>query len=71
MGVARATMWWTLHVRVAMGVLCTLNMPSAFGCVAADAPSGALAITDNGTNTSDAMFSAGFPYLMTPLPGAQ
>lgn len=58
-------------LRVAMGVLCTLNMPAAFGCIAADAPSGGLAITDNGTNTSDAMFSAGFPYLATPLPGAQ
>ncbi|MBC8117979.1 MAG: hypothetical protein H7X75_00190 [Burkholderiaceae bacterium] len=46
-------------------------MPSAFGCVAADAPSGALAYTDNGTNTSDAMFNATFPYLLTPLPGAQ
>ena len=60
-----------MSLRVAMGVLCTLNMPSAFGCVAADAPSGALALTDNGTATSDAMFSATFPYLATPLPGAQ
>ena len=60
-----------ISLRVAMGVLCTLNMPSAFGCVAADAPSGALALTDNGTATSDAMFSATFPYLATPLPGAQ
>ena len=60
-----------ISLRVAMGVLCTLNMPSAFGCVAADAPSGALALTDNGTATSDAMFSAAFPYLATPLPGAQ
>ena len=60
-----------ISLRVAMGVLCTLNMPAAFGCVAADAPSGALAYTDNGTNVSDAMFSAAFPYLLTPLPGAQ
>ncbi len=60
-----------ITVRVAMGVLCTLNMPSAFGCVAADAPSGALAYTDNGTVITDAMFGAAFPYLMTPLPGAQ
>ena len=37
----------------------------------ADAPSGALALTDNGTATSDAMFGATFPYLATPLPGAQ
>jgi Domain of unknown function (DUF4331) len=60
-----------ITVRVAMGVLCTLNMPAAFGCVAADAPSGALAYTDNGTVITDAMFGATFPYLMTPLPGAQ
>lgn len=60
-----------ISLRVAMGVLCTLNMPAAFGCVAADAPSGALAYTDNGTNTSDALFSATFPYLVTPIPGAQ
>ena len=49
-----------ITVRVAMGVLCTLNMPSAFGCVAADAPSGALAYTDDGTTISDAMFGATF-----------
>jgi hypothetical protein len=60
-----------ISLRVAMGVLCTLNMPAAFGCVAADAPSGGLAYTDNGTNISDAMFNATFPYLLTPLPGAQ
>ncbi len=60
-----------ISLRVAMGVLCTLSMPAAFGCVAADAPSGALAYTDNGTNTSDALFNATFPYLLTPLPGAQ
>ncbi len=60
-----------ISLRVAMGVLCTLNNPAAFGCVAADAPSGALAYTDNGTNTSDALFNATFPYLLTPLPGAQ
>ncbi len=60
-----------ITVRVAMGVLCTLNMPAAFGCVPADAPSGALAYTDNGTAISSAMFGAAFPYLVTPLPGAQ
>ena len=59
-----------ITVRVAMGVLCTLNMPAAFGCVPADAPSGALAYTDNGTVITDAMFNATFPYLLTPLPGA-
>ena len=60
-----------ITVRVAMGVLCTLNMPAAFSCVAADAPSGALAYTDNGTTITDAMFNATFPYLLTPLPGGQ
>ena len=60
-----------ISLRVAMGVLCTLNMPSAFGCVPADAPSGGLALTDNGTVITDALFGAGFPYLATPLPGAQ
>jgi hypothetical protein len=53
-----------------MGVLCTLNAPSAFGCVPSDAPSGSLALTDGGANISDAMFNATFPYLLTPIPGA-
>ena len=60
-----------ITVRVAMGVLCTLNNPAAFGCVGADAPSGGLAYTDNGTVITDALFGATFPYLATPLPGAQ
>ena len=60
-----------ITLRVAMGVLCTLNMPAAFGCVAADAPSGGLPLTDNGTVITDALFGAAFPYLATPLPGAQ
>jgi hypothetical protein len=57
-------------LRVSMGVLCTLNAPSAFGCVPSDAPSGSLALTDGGANISDAMFNATFPYLLTPIPGA-
>ena len=60
-----------ITLRVAMGVLCTLNMPATFGCVAADAPSGGLPLTDNGTVITDALFGATFPYLATPLPGAQ
>ena len=60
-----------ITLRVAMGVLCTLNMPATFGCVAADAPSGGLPLTDNGTVITDALFGAAFPYLATPLPGAQ
>jgi hypothetical protein len=54
-----------------MGVLCTLNAPAAFGCVPADAPSGGLALTDGGTNLSAANFDVAFPYIRTPLPGAQ
>jgi hypothetical protein len=57
-------------LRVSMGVLCTLNAPAAFGCVPADAPSGALALTDGGASINDAMFDATFPYLRTPIPGA-
>ena len=60
-----------IALRVAMGVLCTLNAPAAFGCVPADAPSGGLALTDGGTNFSAANFDAAFPYIRTPLPGAQ
>lgn len=58
-----------IELRVAMGVLCTLNQPEAFGCVPADAPSGGLPFTD-GVATSDARFDATFPYLQTPMPGA-
>ena len=58
-------------LRVSMGALCTLNAPSAFGCVPADAPSGGLALTDGGANLSAAQFDQAFPYIRTPLPGAQ
>ncbi|MCW7540578.1 DUF4331 domain-containing protein [Aquabacterium sp. A7-Y] len=58
-------------LRVSMGVLCTLNNPAVFGCSPGDAPSGALALTDGGANVSDAAFGAAFPYLATPIPGAQ
>ena len=60
-----------IALRVEMGVLCTLNAPAAFGCVPADAPSGGLALTDGGANLSAANFDAAFPYIRTPLPGAQ
>jgi hypothetical protein len=56
-------------LRVAMGVLCTLNNPAVFGCVPADAPAGGLALTDGGANISDAMFDGAFPYLRTPISG--
>jgi len=60
-----------IALRVVMGVLCTLNAPSAFGCVPADAPAGGLALTDGGTNLSAGQFDQAFPYIRTPIPGAQ
>jgi hypothetical protein len=56
-------------LRVAMGVLCTLDNPAVFGCAPADAPAGGLALTDGGANISDAMFDGAFPYLRTPIAG--
>ncbi len=58
-----------IELRVAMGVLCTLNNPAVFGCVPADAPAGAAPVTD-GALVNDAMFDAAFPYLKSPLPGS-
>jgi hypothetical protein len=58
-----------IELRVVMGKLCTLNNAAAFGCVAADAPSGSLQFTD-GAYTDDSNYDAGFPYLRTPLPGS-
>lgn len=55
-----------IELRVAMGVLCTLNLG---GCKPADAPAGALKYTD-GAFISDAFFSADFPFLRAPLPGS-
>ncbi len=55
-----------IELRVAMGVLCTLNIG---GCVPAQAPAGALRYTD-GAWVSDAFFSADFPYLRAPLKGS-
>jgi hypothetical protein len=58
-----------ISLRVAMGVLCTLNDPSVFGCTAADAAAGSAPLTD-GAYVDDSFFDAAFPYLITPLPGA-
>ena len=58
-----------IALRVAMGVLCTLNDAATFGCVAADAPAGSAAVTD-GATVSDAEFGNAFPYLMTPIAGS-
>ncbi|HZI63823.1 MAG TPA: DUF4331 domain-containing protein [Thermoanaerobaculia bacterium] len=57
-----------IELRVAMGVLCHA-FPGAFGCNAADAPSGAAAFTD-GTLQDASQFDAEFPYLRDPIPGS-
>ena len=51
-------------------MLCTLNNKTVFGCVPADAPAGGLPFTD-GALVNDSFFTDSFPYLLTPLPGAQ
>jgi hypothetical protein len=58
-----------IELRVAMGVLCTLNQPAVFGCAPGDAPAGTAAFTD-GTPVSAADFDNAFPYLRTPIPGS-
>ncbi|MEJ0098828.1 MAG: DUF4331 domain-containing protein [Pseudomonadota bacterium] len=58
-----------VSLRVAMGLLCTLGQPDAFGCVATDAPSGGIHFTD-GAYLDDSFFDATFPYLKTPVPGS-
>jgi hypothetical protein len=58
-----------IELRVAMGLLCTLNNPTAFGCTPANAPSGAIRFTD-GAYLDDSATDAGFPYLKSPIPGS-
>jgi Domain of unknown function (DUF4331) len=55
-----------IELRVAMGVLCTLNIG---GCVPANAPAGSLKYTD-GAYTSSGFFANEFPYLRAPLKGS-
>jgi len=55
-----------IELRVAMGVLCTLNLG---GCKPADAPAGALHYTD-GAYISSAFFANEYPYLRAPLKGS-
>jgi uncharacterized protein DUF4331 len=55
-----------IELRVAMGVLCTLNLG---GCKPADAPAGSLHYTD-GAYTYSKFFASGFPYLPPPLKGS-
>lgn len=55
-----------IELRVAMGVLCTLNIG---GCKPTDAPAGSLHYTD-GAFTWSKFFPAAFPYLQAPIPGS-
>ncbi len=55
-----------IELRVAMGVLCTLNIG---GCKPADAPAGSLHYTD-GAYIRDTYFPAAFPFLGSPIPGS-
>ena len=54
-----------IALRTVMGILCTLDDPATFGCVPADAPSGALPYTD-GATVSATDFDDAFPYLAVP-----
>lgn len=54
-----------IALRVVMGRLCSLNI----GCMPADAPSRDTDFTD-GAYQDDSMTDAAFPYLKTPVPGA-
>ncbi len=55
-----------IELRVAMGVLCTLNIG---GCKPSDAAAGSLKYTD-GAFISSAFFANEFPYLRAPLKGS-
>ena len=59
----------TASLRVAMGVLCTLNNKATFGCIPGDAPAGGAPLTD-GAYIDATFFDNAFPYLKAPLPGA-
>ena len=54
-----------VSLRVAMGVLCTINI----SCAPADAKAGTAPLTDGVRKTAD-KFDSAFPYLKTPNPGA-
>ncbi len=61
------------ELRVAMGALCVATGAGdtlKVGCAPGDAPAGGAALTD-GAAQSPADFPDTFPYLNTPLPGAQ
>ncbi|MEO8302638.1 MAG: DUF4331 domain-containing protein [Betaproteobacteria bacterium] len=54
-----------IELRVAMGILCTLNL----GCTPAQAPSGGIHFTD-GAYLDDSFINSAFPYLKSPIPGS-
>lgn len=59
-----------IELRVAMGLLCTVNgVNTNIGCKASDAPAGGISFTD-GALQSPAQFGEAFPYLNTPLAGS-
>lgn len=55
-----------IELRVAMGVLCTVNIG---GCVPANAPAGSLKYTD-GAFLHSGFIASEFPYLRAPLKGS-
>ena len=60
-----------LSLRVSMGALCVLTGATdtlQVGCKPADAPAGALPLTD-GVRKTAANYGITFPYMTTPLPG--
>ena len=54
-----------IELRVAMGLLCTLNI----GCAPTDAPAGGIHFTD-GAFLDDSFIDGTFPYLRTPIAGS-
>lgn len=59
-----------IELRVAMGLLCTVDgVNTAVGCKASDAPAGKIRFTDGALQNS-AQFGDKFPYLNTPIAGS-
>ncbi|MEY2864267.1 MAG: hypothetical protein RLY58_1974 [Pseudomonadota bacterium] len=59
-----------IELRVAMGLLCTIDgVNTAVGCKASDAPAGKIRFTD-GALQSPMQFGDKFPYLNTPIAGS-
>ena len=59
-----------IELRVAMGLLCTIDgVNTAVGCKASDAKAGGIGFTD-GALQSPQQFGTAFPYLNTPVAGS-